>query len=95
MLMNTVGLYSNRTDLLIKLTGKVLLHTSGSGLTLSFGGDVHAVLDLHVPTQVALQVELTGAVRALKGLAARVEVHVAQQVVHSVESLTAHLRAKQ
>lgn len=43
------------------------------------------MLDLHVSAQVALQVELTGAVRALEGLTAGVEVHVAQKVVHSIE----------
>ena len=63
-------------------------------LTLALGGDVHPVLDLHVSAQVPLQVELAGAVRALEGLAAGVEVHVAQQVVHSVERLPAHLRAE-
>lgn len=45
----------------------------------------NAVLNFHVSTQVALQVELAGAVRALEGLAASVEVHVAKQIVHSVE----------
>lgn len=58
---------------------------------MALGGDVHAVFDLHVATQVALEVELAGAVRALEGLAAGVQVHVAQQVVHSVEGLAAHL----
>lgn len=49
------------------------------------------MLDLHVPAEVSLQVELTGAVRTLEGLAASMEVHVAQQVVHSVERLATYL----
>lgn len=49
------------------------------------------MLDLHVPAEVALQVELAGAVQALEGLAARMEVHVSQQVVHSVKGLPTHL----
>lgn len=54
--------------------------------------DVHdTVLDLHVPAQVSLEVELARAVGALEGLAARVQVHVAQQVVHPVEGFPAHL----
>lgn len=60
--------------------------------TLAVQADVHdAMLDLHVPAQVALEVKLARAVRALEGFAARVQVHVAQQVVHSVEGLPAHL----
>ena len=60
--------------------------------TLAVQADVHdAVLDLHVPAQVALEVELAGAVGALEGFATRVKVHVAQQVVHAVEGLPAHL----
>ncbi len=47
---------------------------------------------LHVSAEVALQVELARAVRALEGLAASVEMHVAEEVVHSVERLPAHLR---
>lgn len=55
-------------------------------LTLSIYRGVHdAVFDLHVSAEVALQVELAGAVRALEGLAAGVEMHVAKEVVHSVE----------
>ena len=50
------------------------------------------MFDLHVSAEVALQVELAAAVRALEGLAASVEVHVAEEVVHSVERLSAHLR---
>jgi hypothetical protein len=49
------------------------------------------VFDLHVSAQIALQVELAGAVRTLEGLAASVEVHVAQEVVHSVERFATHL----
>lgn len=69
---------------------------TGLGLvTLSVYGGVHdAVLDLHVSAEVALQVELAGAVRTLEGLAASVEVHVAEEVVHSVERLSAHLPEK-
>lgn len=67
---------------------------AAAGLTLSLWRDVHAVLDLHVPAEVALQVELTGAVRTLEGFAAGVEMHVAQQVVHSVEGLAAHLEKR-
>lgn len=52
------------------------------------------MFDLHVSAEVSLQVELAGAVRALERLAAGVEVHVSQQVVHSVEGLSAHLRGK-
>lgn len=52
------------------------------------------MFDLHVSAEVALQVELAGAVRALEGLAAGVEMHVAEEVVHSVERLSAHLRDK-
>ena len=60
--------------------------------TLAVQADVHdAVLHLHVPAQVALEVELAGAVWALEGFATRVKVHVAQQVVHAVEGLPAHL----
>lgn len=51
-----------------------------------------AVLDLHVSAEVPLQVELAGAVRALERLAAGVEVHVAKEVVHSVERLPTHLK---
>lgn len=61
--------------------------------TLAVQADVHdAMLDLHVPAQVALEVKLAGAVGALEGLAARVQVHVAQQVVHAVEGLPTHLQ---
>lgn len=62
-------------------------------VTLSFYCAVHdAVLDLHVSAEVPLQVKLAGAVRALERLAAGVEVHVAEEVVHSVERLPAHLK---
>ena len=49
------------------------------------------MLDLHVSAKVALQVELARAVWALEGFAASMEVHVAQEVVHSVKGLTTHL----
>lgn len=52
------------------------------------------MFDLHVSAQIALQVELAGAVRTLEGLAASVEVHVAQEVVHSVERFATHLEHK-
>lgn len=52
------------------------------------------MLDLHVPAEVSLQVELTGAVRTLEGLAACMEMHVPQQVVHSVERLATYLGEK-
>lgn len=42
-----------------------------------WGGIHNTVLDLHVPAEVPLQVELAGAVGALEGPAARVEMHVA------------------
>lgn len=68
------------------------LSTAHSPPTLAVQADVHdAVLDLHVAAQVSLEVELAGAVRALEWLAACVQVHVAQQVVHAVEGLPAHL----
>lgn len=50
------------------------------------------MFDLHVSAEVALQVELAAAVRALEGLAAGVKMHVAEEVVHSVERLSAHLQ---
>ena len=49
------------------------------------------MLDFHVSTEVALQVELAGAVRTLEGLTSCMEVHVAQKVVHPVEGLSTHL----
>ena len=49
------------------------------------------MFDLHVSAEVPLQVKLGGAVRTLEGFGAGVEVHVTQQVVHSVERLPAHL----
>lgn len=64
------------------------------GPTLAVQADVHhPMLDLHVPAEVALQVELAGAVGTLEGLAAGVQVHVPQQVVHAVEGLAADLPA--
>lgn len=53
------------------------------------------MLDLHVPAEVSLQIELTGAVRTLEGLVASMEMHMAQQVVHSVERLATYLKEKQ
>lgn len=52
------------------------------------------MFDLHVPAEVPLQVKLTGAVRTLEGLVTSMEMHVAQQVVHSVEGLATHLGRK-
>lgn len=52
---------------------------------MSLWGYVHAVFDLHVPTEVTLQVESAGAVRALKRLAASMEMHVTQKIIHSVK----------
>lgn len=52
------------------------------------------MFNLHVSAEVSLQVELTGAVRTLEGLVASMEVHVTQQVVHSVERLPTHLNPK-
>jgi len=43
------------------------------------------VFNFHVSAEVALQVELAGAIRTLEGLAACVQMHVAEEVVHSVE----------
>lgn len=68
------------------------LSTAHSPPTLAVQADVHdAMLDLHVPAQVSLEVELAGAVWALERLAACMQVHMAQQVVHAVEGLPAHL----
>lgn len=52
-----------------------------------------AVLDFHVPGEVPLQRELARAVEAFEGLAVRVEMHVAHQVVHPVELLAAELKS--
>lgn len=49
------------------------------------------MLNLHVPAEVPLQVELTGAVGTLEGLTASMEMHMAQQVVHSVKRLATYL----
>lgn len=63
--------------------------------TLPVHRSVHdAVFDLHVSAEVPLQVELAGAVRALERLAPGVEVHVSQEVVHSVEGLSTDLRGQ-
>lgn len=60
--------------------------------TMSLYRGIHdPVFDLHMSAEVALQVELAGAVRTLEGLAAGVEMHVAEEVVHSVEGLATHL----
>lgn len=62
-------------------------------VTLSFSCGVQdSMFHLHVSTQVALQIELAGAVRTLEGFATGMKVHVTQQVVHSVEGLPAHLQ---
>lgn len=53
------------------------------------------MFDLHVPAEVPLQVELTGAVRTLERLVASMKMHVAQQIVHSVKGLTTHLEKGQ
>lgn len=52
---------------------------------MSLWGNVHAMFDLHVPTEVTLQVESAGAVCTLKRLAAGMEMHVTQKIIHSVE----------
>lgn len=49
------------------------------------------MFDLHVPCEVPLEGELAGAVETLEGLAVRVQVHVAHQVVHAVELLPTQL----
>lgn len=60
--------------------------------TLSMKASLHhPMLDLHVPGQVPLQRELARAVEALEGLAVRVQVHVAHQVVHPIEFLPTQL----
>lgn len=67
-----------------------MLHTSG------VKASVHdAVFDLHVSGQISFQSELAGAVEALEWLAVRVQVHVAHQVVHSVEFFAAKLEKEQ
>lgn len=53
-----------------------------------------AVFHLHVSAEVALQVELAGAVRTLERLAASVEMHVTEEIVHSVERFPTHLRQR-
>lgn len=49
------------------------------------------MFDLHVSAEVPLQVESAGAVRAFEGLAAGVEMHVTQEVVHSVKGFPTDL----
>lgn len=48
----------------------------------------------HVATEVAFQIELTGTIGTFKGLVSSMEVHVAQQVVHSVERFPTNLYNK-
>lgn len=43
------------------------------------------MFDLHVTTEVALQIESAGAVRTLKWLAASMEMHVTEKIIHSVK----------
>lgn len=70
-----------------------MLPTVWGSPTLAVQADVHdTMFDLHVSAQVAFEVELAGAVGALEGLAARVQMHVTQQVVHAVEGLPTHLQ---
>lgn len=70
-----------------------MLPTVWGSPTLAVQADVHdTMFDLHVSAQVAFEVELAGAVGALEGLAARVQMHVTQQVVHAVEGLPTHLK---
>lgn len=52
------------------------------------------MFDLHVSAEVALQVELAGAVRTLEGLAASMEMHVTEEVVHSVKRLATYLETR-
>lgn len=49
------------------------------------------MFDLHMPTEVTLQVESAGAVRTLKWLAASMEMHVTQEIIHSVKRLSTNL----
>lgn len=65
-------------------------HSGGSTLRVKASLH-HAMLDLHMAGQVPLQRELTGTVETLEGLAVRVQVQVAHQVVHPVEFLPAQL----
>lgn len=53
-----------------------------------------AMLDLHVPGEIPLQCELARTVETFEGLAVRVEMHVAHQVVHPVELLAAKLESE-
>lgn len=53
--------------------------------TLSIWRDIHSMFNFHVSAKISLQVKFTGAVRTLKGFTASMEVHVAQEVVHSVK----------
>lgn len=52
---------------------------------MSLWGYIHAMFDLHVSTEVTLQVKSAGAVRTLKRLAASMKMHVTQKIIHSVK----------
>ena len=52
------------------------------------------MFDFHVAGEISLQSELAGAVEALKGPAVRVQVHMAHQVMHSVELLPTQLKTR-
>lgn len=54
-------------------------------LTLSIWRDVHSMFDLHVSAKISLQVKFTRTACTLEGFTACMEVHVAQEVVHSVK----------
>lgn len=54
-------------------------------LTLSIWRDVHSMFDLHVSAKIALQVKFTRTACTFEGFTACMEVHVAQEVVHSVK----------
>lgn len=60
-------------------------------LTLSIWRDVHSMFDLHVSAKIPLQVKFTWAVCTFEGFTACMEVHVAQEVVHSVKWFSTHL----
>lgn len=63
--------------------------------TLTVQADIHhTMLDLHVPAEIALQVELAGAIRALERFATCVKMHMAQQVVHTVEGFPTNLEKR-
>lgn len=60
-------------------------------LTLSIWRDVHSMFDLHVSAKISLQVKFTRAVCTLEGFTSCMQVHVAQEVVHSVKWFSTHL----